>query len=116
MIASLATIITLRNMQPKKLGITSVTSLKNGTQKDIYRMSEQYRIENFSNPCPFTIVVEHDPDIALYSVRVNILGKWYTRDIGSDRHGTGRLDAIILAKETARALEDAFRMMYEDNS
>lgn len=69
----------------------------------------EYYIDNPSCSAPFTVEVTKE-EFGDYSVILRILGKIYTRVL------PGRLDAIIIAKDIARALEDAFRHTYEDKS
>jgi hypothetical protein len=72
----------------------------------------EYFIDNPSCVAPFTVEVYKDTeDIqTMYTLDITLLGHIYTRKIGS------RLEAIIIAKDIARALEDAFRHTYEDKS
>jgi ribosomal protein S4 len=70
----------------------------------------EYLIDNPSCTAPFSVEVLKDVDLMDYSISVKVLGKTYTRVLEK------RLDAIIIAKDIARALEDAFRHTYEDKS
>jgi hypothetical protein len=70
----------------------------------------EYLIDNPSCTVPFSVVVYKDTDLGTYAIEVSIFGHIYTRLLDK------RLDAIIIAKDIARALEDAFRHTYEDKS
>jgi hypothetical protein len=72
--------------------------------------SREYFIDNPSCVAPFSIEVYKEVELGSYTVDMKIFGKVYTRIFEK------RLDAIIIAKEMGRALEDAFRHTYEDKS
>jgi len=70
-----------------------------------------YLINNPSCTAPFSIEVFSEAAGGLdYVLEVKIFNKCFTRNI------VRKLDAIIIAKDIARALEDAFRHTYEDKS
>jgi hypothetical protein len=73
----------------------------------------EYLISNPSCIAPFSIEVQKETEGAesLHSVELEILGKTFTRIVNT------RLDGIIIAKDMARALEDAFRntVIYVDD-
>jgi len=73
-------------------------------------MAREYFIDNPSCSAPFSVEVYKDEEIFDYVINVKVLGKTFTRLLDK------RLDAIIIAKDIARALEDAFRHTYEDKS
>jgi hypothetical protein len=100
--------------QPKRLGTTFVQGLRTGGLNDMDKKTE-YLISNPSCAAPFNVEVYQDiDDVGVagsnYTVSVTVLGKTFSRIV------TFRLDAIIIAKDIARALEDAFRHTYEDKS
>jgi len=70
----------------------------------------EYLIDNPSCTVPFKVEVYKDTDLGTYAIEVKIFGNVYTRLLEK------RLDSIIIAKDIARALEDAFRHTYEDKS
>lgn len=72
--------------------------------------NNQYYISNLSCVAPFTIEIYKDPENfeTFYILEIITLGHKYKRTFGD------RLSAIIVAKDVARALEDAFRNTYED--
>lgn len=70
-----------------------------------------YFINNPSCTAPFSVEVFSEEEEGLdYVLEVRIFNRCFTRDI------VRKLDAIIIAKDIARALEDAFRHTYEDKS
>jgi hypothetical protein len=71
----------------------------------------EYQISNYGNSCPFTIEVLLDKEVGTYSVKLFIQGEMFTRIVGNER-----LQAIIIAKDMARSLEDAFRLTFIDKS
>lgn len=73
-------------------------------------MKLEYLIDNPSCTVPFSVEVYKETDLGTYAIMVNVFGHVYTRLLDK------RLDAIIIAKDIARALEDAFRHTYEDKS
>jgi hypothetical protein len=100
--------------QLKRLGTTFVQSLRTGGLNDMDKKTE-YLINNPSCSAPFSVEVYRDiAEVKLegsnYTIDVTILGRTFSRIV------TFRLDAIIIAKDIARALEDAFRHTYEDRS
>lgn len=98
-------------MQPNnrlvERGVIYVKGLKGGGLNKMHENS-QYYISNPSCAAPFTIEIYKDPENFAYFLETTIFEHKYARTFGD------RLSAIIVAKDIARALEDAFRNTYED--